>query len=160
MKVSLLTTLVATATISSCGVREGRLLHGTDYVALLAACRRAMASLPSPGPPIDSTVYGIDPGDERFQAMFSALQARTVTFQAAVDSPSVTDRRLPPEILRLEPLFVAVTPDAAYVALCGSGLSCSANASRPGAGLEVLSHLKGGQPDCKSLTDGLWYCHE
>ena len=157
-----LLSMVATpiVSIAGCGEPANRLLHDTDHAALVAACRRAMQSLPPAGPPIEPTVYSVDPGDPRFREMFRALEARTVTFQSAADRSSVTDSRLPSEILRLQPLYVAVTPDAVYMSLCGSGLSCSASAARLGAGLEVFRYLKGGEPSCRSLVQGLWYCHE
>jgi hypothetical protein len=160
LKVSLMASLIAVLVVSGCSVREDRLLNDTDYSTLLSACRNAMASLPHPGPAVDPTIYRIDPGDSRFRQQFAVLESRTVTFAAPPEQPSVTDARLPPEILRLEPLYVAVTPDAVHISLCGSGLLCSANATRAGAGLEVLVYLKGGQPNCQALADGLWYCHE
>jgi hypothetical protein len=122
-QVALFIALTAAAAVGGCASeRERRLLHDTDYAALLSACRRAMASLPPPGPSVDPLVYTIDSADDRFQRMFSVLQARTVYFQAPADKPSVADSRLPPEILRLEPLFVAVSPDAVHIGLCGAGV--------------------------------------
>jgi hypothetical protein len=160
VKTAALIALTVAVAATGCAGREKRLLHDTDHAALVAACRLAMQALPPAGPPINPVGYGIDPGDSRFQSMFATLQARTVTFQAAPERPAVTDSRLPSEILRLEPVYVAVTPDAVHIALCGSGLSCSANVTRSGAGLDVLRHLKGGQPNCRAVVEGLWYCHE
>jgi hypothetical protein len=155
-----LTLLLTLLALGACAAgHEDRLLRG-DHAALLAACRRAMASLPPPGPAIDPTVYSIDPADTRWQRLSSTLYSRTVEFAAKGQSPWVSDPGLPPEILELEPLFVTVTPDAVHIALCGAGLSCSADAVREGIGIEALSNLKGGEPDCKALLDGLWYCHE
>ena len=160
MKVFRLAAVVAFTAAWGCSGRAERLLHKTDHVALLAASRRAMASLPPPGPTIDPAVYQIDPADNRWRQLFPVLQSRTVTFSAGTNGPSVTDPWLPSDILRLEPRFVIVTPDAIHIALCAAGLSCSANAVRVGQGLGALVHIKGGEPDCRALVEGLWYCHE
>jgi hypothetical protein len=57
-------------------------------------------------------------------------------------------------------MLVVVTPDAIHIALCGAGLSCSANAVREGAGMNVAAHLKPGEPNCRTLVEGLAYCYE
>jgi hypothetical protein len=75
-------------------------------------------------------------------------------------APWVVDTRLPREIIQLQPLYVVVTPDALHIELCGAGLSCSVNAVRQGMGLEAVSYYRGAQPNCESLVEGLWYCHE
>ena len=147
------------ALVSACAGPADRLLD-TDHVALLAACRGAMASIPPPGPPVDPDVYRVGPEDPRYQELRARLDSRTVTFEAKGNSPWVADPRLPPEVLRIEPLRVVVTPDAVYMALCGAGLSCSASALRAGVELEAVRPFKGGQPDCRPLREGLWYCHE
>jgi hypothetical protein len=144
----------------ACRGHEDRFLRNTDHDALLAACRRAIATLPPSGPAIDPLVYAIDPGDPRWTQLAPALQARTVTFARVGKNLFVTDPRLPAEILRIEPLFVTVTPDAIHVALCGAGLSCSAGAIRQGATFAALRAISGGEPDCTALRPGLWYCHE
>ncbi len=162
MRIQAFAVVAALATAGCGSERVDRLLHETDHRALLAACRRAMETLPPPGPPIDPSVYSLDPdpADLRVRGMRDTLHARTVDFDAPRDKPSVTDPQLPVEILRLEPLFVTVTPDAVHIALCGAGNSCSANATRSGLGLEALVFLEGAQPECRSLVEGLWYCHE
>jgi hypothetical protein len=162
MKARLATWMVAGMVATSCDAgHEGRLLHQADRVALVAACRRAMVSLPPPGPEIDPGVYRSDGSDPDFQKRRAVLDSRTVMFDAKGNpSPWVTDPRLPKEVLSLEPQFVAVTPDAVYISLCGAGLSCSGNVVREGMGLEAVSPFKGGQPECTSLHEGLWYCHE
>jgi hypothetical protein len=134
--------------------RESRLLHETDHEALVAACRRLMATMPPSGNDIDPLVYHLDGDDPRFRGMLTVLKARSVT-------PALDDPRVPAEIRRLEPIFLSVTPDAVGIHLCGAGISCGAYATRSGADQDAIKYIEmSGEHSCKALVPGLWYCHE
>ena len=112
-----------------------------------------MASLPPPGAPIDPETYRLGREDVRSGPFFEKLSARTAEVKR-------DDPRLPAEVRRLEPVFVWVTPDAMHIELCGAGLACSVNAVRAGLGKAAFAHLAGGEPDCATIIEDLWYCHE
>jgi hypothetical protein len=130
--------------------------------AVLSACLKAMDSLPPPGPAIDGAVYQIEPGNARWEELQSALAARTVRFDGPREgkNPVVSDARLPPEILALQPLWVEVTPDNVHVGLCGAGMWCSVEAVRSPLGREVFAGHVMGSENCEVLVPGLWYCRE